>query len=344
LGLFGGVLADRLEKKRIIQVGQVVATALALFVAVSITTGTVTWQHLLFASIVQGMILPLIMPARQAIIPQLVGRERMMNAVALNSMGMSLTTMIAPAVAGGVIGWVGIATVYYLIAAMNLGSVLLTHLLPKLQAASRRSGASPLADLADGLRYVRSSNTLVLLLLLSLSTMVLAMPIRFILPIFAKDVFSVGSGGLGAMMSFMGLGALMGALAIASAGKLARRGTLLAGAGVVSGAVLLGFTVMSQFAPVFWASLVFMTLIGVVQSARMTLNNSLMMEYADEEYRGRVMGLFTLNMALLPAGVLPITLVAERVGAPVALGIMALVLMVLSAVILGRSKTVRRLV
>ncbi len=342
-GLFGGVLADRVEKKKIIQAGQVISVLLALFVAVSITTGTVTWQHLLVASVVQGTVMPLMMPARQAIIPQLVGRERMMNAVALNSMAMSLTTMVAPALAGGIISGIGIGATYYLIAGMNVLAIVFTQLLPRLQAGAARPARSPLGDLADGLRYVRANGTLVMLLLLGFSTMVLAMPIRFILPIFARDVFEVGSSGLGGMMSLMGLGSLGGALAIASAGKLARRGFLLAAAGLVSGAFLLGFAAVSEFAPMYYAGLVFMALIGMVQSARMTLNNSLMMEYSAEEYRGRVMGLFTLNMAIMPAGVLPITFAVEAIGAPGALAIMASALMLISGAVLVGSRALRRL-
>ena len=131
LALFGGVFADRLEKKRIIQFGQVVTLLSTLFVGVSITTGTITWIHLLGASFVQGCIMPLIMPARQAIVPQLVGMERLQNAVALNSMVMSLTTMAAPAFAGGLIEVLSIELVYYVIAGMFVASLFFTQLLPK---------------------------------------------------------------------------------------------------------------------------------------------------------------------------------------------------------------------
>ena len=100
LSLFGGAISDRLERKRIIQFGQISMALTTLFVAVSITTGTVTWVHLLGVAIYQGAILSFLMPARQAIIPQLVGKDRLTNAFALNAMGMSVTTLVAPAVAG----------------------------------------------------------------------------------------------------------------------------------------------------------------------------------------------------------------------------------------------------
>ena len=179
LALFGGVFADRLEKKRIIQFGQVVTLLSTLFVGVSITTGTITWIHLLGASFVQGCIMPLIMPARQAIVPQLVGMERLQNAVALNSMVMSLTTMAAPAFAGGLIEVLSIELVYYVIAGMFVASLFFTQLLPRLEKASTGRQASIMSDMKDGLRYAASNRMILLLLFLSFSTIIFAMPIRF---------------------------------------------------------------------------------------------------------------------------------------------------------------------
>jgi MFS family permease len=100
LSLFGGALADRLERKQIIQFGQLGAGLIAVFVAVSITIDNITWVHLLVASMLQGAVFSFMMPARQAIIPQLVGQELLTNAMALNAMGMSVTTLLAPAIAG----------------------------------------------------------------------------------------------------------------------------------------------------------------------------------------------------------------------------------------------------
>ena len=100
LALFGGAIADRMDRKRVIQVGQGSAGIIALFVAVSITTGVVTWVHLLVASMFQGALFSFLMPARYAIIPTLVGRENLNNAMALSAAAMSVTTLVAPAVAG----------------------------------------------------------------------------------------------------------------------------------------------------------------------------------------------------------------------------------------------------
>ena len=343
LALFGGVLADRLDKKRIIQFGQVVTLFVALFVGVSITTGMITWIHLLVAAFIQGSVMPLIMPTRQAIVPQLVGMERLQNAVALNSMVMGLTTMVAPAFAGSLIGALGIEMVYYVIAGMFVVALFFTHLLPKLERTSSGRTGSFMGDMKDGLKYAATTRVIFLLLFLSFSTIILAMPIRFILPVFAADVYEVGPEGLGTMMSAIGLGSLFGTLVIAFLGKVARRGLALLLSGILSGSFLVGFSALSYLSPIFFAGIAILVLIGVVQAARMTLTNSLMLEYTDQEYRGRVLSIFALNMGLMPAGVLPITFLADEIGAPLSLGIMAVLLILVAATILLSSPRLRRL-
>ena len=343
LALFAGVLADRFEKKKIIQFGQVVTLAIALFIGISITTGTITWLHLLGASFVQGSVMPLIMPTRQAIVPQLVGMERLQNAVALNSMVMGLTTMVAPAFAGGLIELLSIELVYYVIAGMFVAALFFTQMLPKLEPGTGGRRTSMLGEMKDGLRYAASNRVIIMLLALSFSTIIFAMPIRFVLPVFAADVYEVGAGGLGPMLSAIGLGSLFGTLVIAFLGKVARRGIALLLSGIVSGLILLGFSTLSYLAPVYLAALAILALVGIVQAARMTMTNSLMLEYADQEYRGRVMSLFSLNMGLMPSGVLPITFLADRIGAPLSLGIMAILLIFVAATILLLSPRLRRL-
>ena len=221
LSLFGGAFADRLERKRIIQLGQVGAALIALFVGVSVSTDTVTWYHLLAASMLQGAVFSFLMPARQAIIPQLVGQERLGNAMALNAMGMSATTLVAPAVAGvlygDIYGYVPIGPdgVYYIITAMCVMATLLTGRLPKLTGGGTgRSGV--LSDIRAGLSYIRRSPLVMALLVIGLTSTVLAMPFRFLMPIFIVDIYGLGPESMGLMVSIMGLGSLGGSLFIAA--------------------------------------------------------------------------------------------------------------------------------
>jgi MFS family permease len=343
LVLFGGVLADRVEKKRLIQFGQIASMMTTLFVAISITTGIITWQFLLAASVLQGFTLPFMMPARQSIIPQLVPRERLMNAIALNSMAMGATTMIAPAVAGVLIATVGIEWLYYIITGLYGIAILFTSLLPKVPPRPRAQDSNVLKELGAGLGYVRSNKVIMVLLVLGFSQIMLLMPFRNILPVFAKDVFLVGPEGLGIMMTFMGVGSLGGALFVASLKQVGRRGLMLMVSGVVSGLIVVGFSTMSEFIPIFGAALVFMALMGMLQAGRMTMQNSLTMEYTQDEYRGRVISINMIGFSLMPMGVLPLSIGAELVGAPIALAIMGTVFILISIGVLVGSGRLRRL-
>ena len=129
LALFGGAAADRVERKRLIQLGQGVAGVLAILVAVAIYTDNIEWYHLTIAALVQGTAFAFMMPARQAIIPQLVDRGELTNAMALNAAGMSVTTLLAPAVAGGMYALFGPAPVYFLIGGMGILSVVATSMI-----------------------------------------------------------------------------------------------------------------------------------------------------------------------------------------------------------------------
>ena len=343
LSLFGGAFADRLERKRIIQLGQVGAALIALFVGVSVSTDTVTWYHLLAASMLQGAVFSFLMPARQAIIPQLVGQERLGNAMALNAMGMSATTLVAPAVAGvlygDIYGYVPIGPdgVYYIITAMCAMATLLTGRLPKLTGGGTgRSGV--LSDIRAGLSYIRRSPLVMALLVIGLTSTVLAMPFRFLMPIFIVDIYGLGPESMGLMVSIMGLGSLGGSLFIAALGNW-RRGRLLILSAFMSGIALMLVAVL----PFYQVALGLMVLLGLGDAGRRTLNQSLIMEVSEDQYRGRVMSVFMTNFALIPLGVLPAGIAAEFLGGQLTVGILAGLLIATTAIILITQKGLRDL-
>ena len=343
LSLFGGAFADRLERKRIIQLGQVGAALIALFVGVSVSTETVTWYHLLAASMLQGAVFSFLMPARQAIIPQLVGQERLGNAMALNAMGMSATTLVAPAVAGvlygNIYGYVPIGPdgVYYIITAMCVMATLLTGRLPKLTGGGTgRSGV--LSDIRAGLSYIRRSPLVMALLVIGLTSTVLAMPFRFLMPIFIVDIYGLGPESMGLMVSIMGLGSLGGSLFIAALGNW-RRGRLLILSAFMSGIALMLVAVL----PFYQVALGLMVLLGLGDAGRRTLNQSLIMEVSEDQYRGRVMSVFMTNFALIPLGVLPAGIAAEFLGGQLTVGILAGLLIATTAIILITQKGLRDL-
>ena len=343
LSLFGGAFADRLERKRIIQLGQVGAALIALFVGVSVSTETVTWYHLLAASMLQGAVFSFLMPARQAIIPQLVGQERLGNAMALNAMGMSATTLVAPAVAGvlygNIYGYVPIGPdgVYYTITAMCVIATLLTGRLPKLTGGGT-GRAGVLSDIRAGLSYIRRSPLVMALLVIGLTSTVLAMPFRFLMPIFIVDIYGLGPESMGLMVSIMGLGSLGGSLFIAALGNW-RRGRLLILSAFMSGIALMLVAVL----PFYQVALGLMVLLGLGDAGRRTLNQSLIMEVSEDQYRGRVMSVFMTNFALIPLGVLPAGIAAEFLGGQLTVGILAGLLIATTAIILITQKGLRDL-
>ena len=224
LPLFGGVLADRVNRKRIIQAGQIVAALIAFSVFVLIRTERIEWFHLLVSSIMQGAVFALMMPARQALIPQLVGKGLLSNALALNTAAMSATTLAAPSVAGVLYGYFGPSNVYLLIGVLSLGSCFATLFVRhrgEIESDVKNHNVQGkgkindlLSDITEGLKYVRSQRLIMVLLIMALATTVLAQPFRFLMPIFVVDVYKLGPESMGLLMSVMGLGALVGSIYI----------------------------------------------------------------------------------------------------------------------------------
>ena len=321
LSLFGGVAADRFERRRVLQAGQAGSAVLAGFIAVANTTGFIEWYHLLFVATVQGAMWAFMMPARQSMIPELVSREHLTNAVALSSAAMSATTLVAPAIGGVIYAKAGPATVYYCIAAMSLLSMLLTARVPKTRGSGAGKKGAVLADIGEGIKHIGTNKIVLALLVMGLATTLFAMPFRFMLPVFIVDVYGRGPDSMGGMLSLFGLGALAGALFMASIGKW-RRGMLLIATTFLS-AVALGALAALPF---FFVALPIMCLLGLGDSGRRSLNQALIMEEVDERYRGRVMSVYMMNFGLMPLGMLPAGLVADWLGGQAAIGILAFLL------------------
>ena len=338
LALFGGAFADRLQRKRIIQLGQAGAGLIALFVAVSITSGTVTWYHLLAASMMQGAVFSFFMPARQALIPQLVGQGQLTNAMALDAMGMSATTLLAPAVAGFLYTAIQPDGVYYVVTGMCGVAIILTGFMPSPTGSTGTGRSGIMRDIGAGLTYIRGSSLVLALLVMGLISTVLAMPFRFLMPIFIVDIYHLGPEAMGLMTSMMGLGTLGGSLFIAAVGNWQRGRTLIASS-FLSGFALL----LVALLPFYAIALGLMVILGVGDAGRRSLNQALIMEVSDDQYRARVMSLFMINFALIPLGVLPAGLAAEFLGGQLSVGMLAVLLIALTAIILVTQRGLRNL-
>lgn len=334
LSLFGGAIADRMDRRRIIQVGQLISLVLTLVVAILITIGVIAWQYLFISSMLQGAMWAFMMPARQAIIPQIVGESNVTNALALNAAGMSATTLLAPAAAGWIYAGIGPEGVYYVIAALGLFAVLFTTMVRYDVVGPTGKKAAMRSDIADGLRYISRSPMVLLLLVMGLATTMLAMPFRFLIPVFVVDLYGRGPEALGVLVSVMGLGSLAGAMFIASMGKW-RRGLMLIAGSIMSG---LGLVLVAAF-PFYLAAVAIMLLLGLGDATRRTLNQTLIMEVVEDRYRGRVMSVFMMNFGLMPLGVLPAGLAIELYGGQATAAFLGIALiLVASAVLLTQRK------
>lgn len=304
--LFGGALADRVERRRLIQVGQTVNALLAVAVGVAIHFGVIAWYYLLAAAILQGIMWSFLAPARQAFVPQLVGTQNLGNAIALSASGMSATAVIAPSIAGVLYSLIGPAPVYFVITAMSAVAVLLTTSIPNMPLERIGTRPSMLSDILDGVRYIMRSPFILTLLLFGLSMVVVVMPYRFLMPVYVVEVYGRGSDALGLLLSIVGIGSLAGSLVIASVGKW-RRGLLLLGGGFAAGLALLTTSAI----PFYLLAAPFMLLLGLGDAANRSLNQTLIMENMDDAYRGRVMSLWMMNFGLMGAGILPASFLSD---------------------------------
>ncbi len=334
--LFGGAIADRVERRRVIQMGQIVSVLLAATVGTAVFFGVIAWYHLFAAGIVQGIMWSFLAPARQAFVPQLVGTQNLGNAIALTASAMSGTAAVAPSIARLLYARIGPEGVYYVIAAMSAIAVLLTTSIPRTPLERVGKKPSMLHDIKDGIQYLLRSPFILTLLLFGLSMVLIVMPYRFLLPVYVVEVFGRGSESLGLLMSIVGIGSLGGSLAIASITKW-HRGLLLLAGGISAGVALLTVSAI----PVYLVAAPFMLLLGLGDSANRSLNQTLVMENMDAVYRGRVMSLWMMNFGLMPLGILPISIIAEQFGPQASFTCMGAAIIAITLLTLILSKRLR---
>ncbi len=338
LTLFGGALADRLERKPIIQAGQAVSAVVALAVAVAISTDVLQWPHLLVASMFNGVMFAFVGPARQAIIPQIVGQERISNAIVLNSAAMSTTSLIAPAIAGVLYATIGPEGVYYVMVGMWILAVSLTTAIHKPAKMAKRVQSAIVKDIKAGLVYVGQNQIILVLLGVMMATVVLSMPFQSLLPVFVVDVYGLESEAFGLLVSMIGLGSLVGSLGIATIGNWHRGSLVILGGFIASIALALVALI-----PIYEVAVVIMVLIGLGNIAPMALITALIIERADEHYRGRMMSIIMLMWGMMPLGVMPLGVAVDAIGGRQTVGIMSAILLAIFSVVLLTQRRLRQL-
>ena len=306
---FGGVVSDRFDNKQIIQLGQFGVICITTFIAISIFTNTITIYHLIIVSLFQGTFWAFMMPARQAIIAELVPESQLNNAVALNAAGMSLTTMISPAIGGLIYHFFGPGYTYILITLFCIVAVICTSMLPSMKKSPKES-SNLSKEISQVITLVKNHSVLGYVLSLVLFTTLLSMPTRTLFAPYSSEVINGGPLQVGLMLASIGGGALIGTLIVASLEQNIKKGKLILMTSILSGSsiLFLGFshiTILSIFLCFF---------LGLGDAGRRSLSPSMIMEKTPVEFRGRIMGIYAMSFGFIPLGALPLGYIADHLG------------------------------
>ena len=310
VSLLGGALADRFPKKNLIIVSQSANAVMTFVLAMMDASGMIWFGAVLIIGVINGSMMAINMPSRQAIISDIVPETKLMNAVALNNSAMNLTRIIGPAIAGFLIVFIGTSGVFYLISVIYVLSAL-SLLMVKTNAVQARGAKKGVGkDIFEGLRYVWSDVNLRGLILMAFIPSLFGFTLFALLPVWAREALNVNSSDLGILMTMMGVGALIGTLGLAGVRKFSRRGVLLLGLGVMWGIALVGLA-NSMIFPV---AMPFLLIVGLISSVYMSLNMTLTQVSSAPEMRGRVMSIMMMTFGLMPIGALPFGTIAEYIG------------------------------
>ncbi|MDA0787847.1 MAG: MFS transporter [Proteobacteria bacterium] len=334
----GGVIADRVpQKKTVLQAAGVANGIVTVVIAVLITRQMLQFEHLLAASVLQGFIMNGMMPSRQALTRDVVGLDLLTNAIGLSTSGMNAARLMLPGLAGGLVAALGggdgnvdpAKWVYLMMTVLYFGAAAMMLKVRVIDHHPHDRHQDPvLIQIRAGFAYVLRTPVIFMLLGCNFLMVFFSMTYFMLLPGFVKEVLGAGPEKLGLIISVSGLGSLAGSLVIASLPNRNRARILLSGS-LLAGIALMGFALSTNY----WLSLVLLTIVGLGQSTRMSLSNVLIQSHVDDDYRGRVMSIYMLEMSVLSIAVYPISILADVLGPQWAVGGSAACLVVLILVL-----------
>lgn len=313
----GGALADRANRRKLMIVTQTAMMLLALTLAVLTSFRLITIGEILAISFLTGLAGSLNNPSYQALVPDLVERDDLMNAVALNSVQFNMSRAIGPTLAGLAMGSLGAAGCFYLNSVSFL-ALIIALLAINVPRHPVQEGPSVWGAMLDGVRYVRGNRTILMLLTVPSVLSILGLPFVVLMPLFARDVLKAGASGLGYLMGGAGLGAVIAALTFAALGERARKGKWIFS---LAAAFSLALILLSQARTFAWA-FALLVVLGATMVGALVLTNSALQILCPPELRGRVMSMYNLAvLGFAPLGSLQMGAQAEAWGARVALAL-----------------------
>jgi MFS family permease len=333
VALFAGVLVDRFSKKRIMQIGQAATALTSLTIAISLYTGYLSkahpgsWWLMILMSVIQGTSGALLWSARSSIVPELVNKETVPNATSLSTIGLNIFQLVSPAAGGFLIDRVNFEAVFLTIAGLYFISIIITNLVPvrKIGAAV---GGNIIANMVEGFKYVRNQPALLWVLLYTLFSSMVVLPLGAMISVFSDSILKVGATGLGLLQGFSAVGALITVFIIASV-TIKKRSVLMLVTGLVLGLSQAGFA----FSTSYPLSLIMMAFAGAGTMGQITLAMILVQTYADPAQRGRVLSVLLLGIGLSGLMSFGSGFVAEAIGIQWTIGGISLMLAVATVLI-----------
>lgn len=331
--LYAGAIADRVSKRRMVVLTQTASMLVAFGFAAMVFSHRAAVLPVLLLATALGMATAFDIPARQSFFVELVGKDDLMNAIALNSSAFNASRVVGPSIAGLLIGAVGLGLCFLLNAVSFLGVIgaLLAMRLPAVVRSSEPPRAW--ANIKDGLRYVRGDHRLRPLILNMAAVSVFGLPLLTLLPVVAKNVLGKGAAEYGWMMSAVGLGALIGALWLATTVRAIPKGRILGVASTVYGVLVAAVAYMR----LFWLVLVLLAFSGFAMIVTTALTNTLLQTIAPDHLRARVVSVYTFSfVGMAPIGALAAGTLAERIGTSETLLIGGILTAVAALLLVGR--------
>jgi len=340
LGLIAGVVADRVPKRALLVVTQSTNAIGSTLIAVLIWTDNIDLWHVYLIALLVGVSNAFDMPTRQAFVSEMVGREDLANAIALNSTLFNMGRLVGPALAGVVLGAFGVA-VCFAIDALSytavIGSLILMRNLPKLPPAKTRN---PLDSLREGISYIRETPLVGYLVVFAGMLGIFGINFNVWMPLLAKQDLGTGPGGFGLLMSSLGIGSLTGALTLAFKSRNVNSNRLI-GTGFVLGFGELALGIATGLTASLVVAMILSAIVGFGLTSTMSMANTVVQSTAPDELRGRVMSVYIMVSAgASPLGALLAGAVAGWWGTPVSI-LMGGIISTLSGIWLARRLHVR---
>ena len=316
LTLIGGVIADRANRRKIMIISQCASAMMFFLLATLIVIEWVALWHVLAAAFLSGCVRAFDRPSRMALLPQMVPKEDIVNAVAVGGTIWQLNRLVGPAVAGMLIYLIGIGLTYYFCFAASLSAVLLWLGIRLAPSSAAPSTGGVMHHMAEGLNFIRSHEIYYTFIGMTFFNSVFGMSYLILMPVFARSVLNVGAQGFGFLQSAGGAGALIGVLAVAWFSHSHGQSRLAIFGAIVFGIFLIAFALSNSYP----LSLILAVALGVASQFYMTIISAILQVNLPNELRGRVMGIYGLTWELMPVGGMIAGAIAEFAGAPIAVG------------------------